>query len=140
MTDLKDSRTIQNLRAAFAREAAAHRRYLYFAKIAELEGLSEVARTFRELAEALEGHADGHMDFLKIAGDPITGQPIGDTEDNLAASLFGEMSNVEAYYPEIAEVARQEGFDQIASWFETMVRAKRAHADRLRIQLKSVDG
>ena len=131
---------MRNLRQAFAREAASHRRYLYFARIAELEGFTEVARTFREIAEALEGHAEGHMDFLKIAGDPITGRPIGDTEDNLAASLAGESENVESFYPEMAEVARAEGFDQIGAWFDTMVTAKRAHAERIRRDLASVDG
>lgn len=139
MADFADSRTVQNLRAAFAREASALRRYLYFARIADIEGFGEVARLYRELAEALEGHADGHMDFLKIAGDPLTGRPIGETEENLAASVAGEEDNVERYYPEMARIAREEGFDQVASWFDTLVTAKQAHAARLRRALASLD-
>jgi rubrerythrin len=139
MADFKDSKTLENLRAAFARESSAHRRYLYFARMAEIEGFVDIAKLFRELAESLVGHADGHMDFLKIAGDPITGEPIGDTEDNLAASLAGERDNVARYYPDMAEVARDEGFDQVASWFMTLVTAKRAHATRLRTGLQGLD-
>lgn len=139
MPDIKQSRTIENLRAAFARESSAQRRYLYFGRIAEIEGFTEIAKLFRELAEALEGHADGHMDFLKIAGDPITGDPIGDTEDNLVASLAGERDNVDRYYPDMAAIAREEGFDQIASWFDTLITAKRAHSGRLQGGLRALD-
>ncbi len=139
MDDFADSRTVENLRAAFAREASALRRYLYFARIADIEGFGEIARLYRELAEALEGHADGHMDFLKIAGDPLTGKPIGETEENLEASLVGERENVEDVYPEMARIAREEGFDQVASWFDTLITAKQAHAARIRRGLATLD-
>ena len=89
-TTLKGSRTHQNLKDAFAGESQANRRYLYFAKIADVEGYPEVAGNFRDTAEGETGHAHGHLDYLKQVGDPATGLPIGSTAKNLAAAVHGE--------------------------------------------------
>ena len=86
MPNLAGSQTHQNLKDAFAVESQANRRYLYFAKIADVEGEPSVAGLFRDTAEGETGHAHGHLDYLKRVGDPATGLPIGDTEANLKAA------------------------------------------------------
>ena len=90
MATLKGSKTHDNLKAAFAGESQANRRYLYFAKQADVEGLPDVAGLFRDTADGETGHAHGHLDYLKKVGDPATDLPIGDTEANLKAAIAGE--------------------------------------------------
>ena len=77
---LKDSKTEQNLKDAFAGESQANRRYLYFAAKADVEGYNDVAAVFRSTAEGETGHAHGHLEYLEETGDPATGLPIGGTE------------------------------------------------------------
>ena len=90
MPALKDSKTEQNLKDAFAGESQANRRYLYFARKADIEGYNDVSTIFRSTAEGETGHAHGHLDYLQETGDPATGMPIGGTAVNLAASVAGE--------------------------------------------------
>ena len=130
MSKLNGSRTHDNLKAAFAGESQANRRYLYFAKIADVEGEPEIAGNFRDTAEGETGHAHGHLDYLKAVGDPATGLPIGTTEQNLAAGIAGETHEYTDMYPGMAKSARDEGFDEIADWFETLAKAEKAHAGR----------
>jgi len=130
MAQLKGSKTHTNLKAAFAGESQANRRYLYFAKIADVEGYPEVAGNFRDTAEGETGHAHGHLDFLKKAGDPATDLPIGDTQNNLKAAVAGETHEYTDMYPGMAKTARNEGFHEIADWFETLAKAERSHANR----------
>ena len=130
MAHLKGSKTEKNLKDAFAGESQANRRYLYFAKIADVEGYPEVAMNFRETAEGETGHAHGHMDFLKPVGDPATGLPIGDTSANLKAAIAGETHEYTDMYPGMAKTAREEGHDEVADWFETLAKAERSHANR----------
>ena len=87
MAELKGSKTHQNLKDAFAGESMANRRYLYFAKVADVEGYPEIAGNFRDTAEGETGHAHGHLDYLKKVGDPATDQPFGDTALN-SSRLF----------------------------------------------------
>ncbi len=136
--DLKGTRTHENLKAAFAGESQANRRYLYFAKVADVEGYPEVAMNFRETAEGETGHAHGHLDFLKQAGDPATGLPIGDTTLNLKASIEGETHEYTDMYPGMARTARDEGFAEIADWFETLAKAEKSHAGRFEKMLKTI--
>ena len=77
MANLKGSKTEDNLKAAFAGESQANRRYLYFAQKADVEGYNDVAAVFRSTAEGETGHAHGHLEFLEVSGDPATGLPIG---------------------------------------------------------------
>ena len=77
MANLKGSKTEGNLKAAFAGESQANRRYLYFAQKADVEGYNDVAAVFRSTAEGETGHAHGHLEFLEAVGDPATGLPIG---------------------------------------------------------------
>jgi rubrerythrin len=127
---LKGTKTHENLKAAFAGESQANRRYLYFARRADIEGYPDVGGLFRDTSEAETGHAFGHLDFLKEVGDPATGQPIGDTEKNLKSAVEGETYEYTQMYPGFAKAAREEGFDEIAEWFETLARAEKSHAGR----------
>lgn len=130
MAELKGSKTHANLKDAFAGESQANRRYLYFAKVADVEGQPDIAGLFRDTAEGETGHAHGHLDYLKRVGDPATGEPIGDTDKNLKASIAGETYEYTQMYPGFAKTAREEGFEEIAEWFETLARAERSHAGR----------
>jgi rubrerythrin len=138
MAQLKGSKTHDNLKAAFAGESQANRRYLYFAKVADVEGYPEVAGNFRETAEGETGHAHGHLDYLKKVGDPATDLPIGGTEDNLKAAIAGETHEYTDMYPGMAKTARQEGFAEIADWFETLAKAEKSHAGRFSSMLTSI--
>ena len=135
MADLSNSKTHDNLKAAFAGESQANRRYLYFAKVADVEGYPEIAGNFRETAEGETGHAHGHLDYIKKVGDPATGLPIGDTEENLRAAVAGETHEYTDMYPGMAATARDEGFDEIADWFETLAKAEKSHAGRFQALL-----
>ena len=135
---LKGSKTEQNLKDAFAGESQANRRYLYFAAKADVEGQNDVAALFRSTAEGETGHAHGHLDYLKQVGDPATGEPIGKTDLNLKASIAGETYEYTEMYPGFAKTARDEGFTDIAEWFETLARAERSHAGRFQKGLDSI--
>ena len=138
MSNLKGSKTHENLKAAFAGESQANRRYLYFAKIADVEGYPEVAGNFRETAEGETGHAHGHMDYLKSCGDPATDLPFGDTMSNLKSAIHGETHEYTEMYPSMAKNAREEGFAEIADWFETLAKAEKSHAGRFEQMLESI--
>ena len=138
MPSLKGTKTFENLKDAFAGESQANRRYLWMAKRADVEGYPEIAGNFRETAEGETGHAHGHLDYLKSAGDPATGLPIGPTEKNLAASVAGETHEYTDMYPGMAKTAREEGFDEIADWFETLAKAEKAHAGRFQRLLDDI--
>ena len=127
---LDGSQTLENLKAAFAGESQANRRYLYFAKVADIEGYPDIAGNFRDTAEGETGHAHGHLDYIKTVGDPATGLPIGDTLENLAAAVAGETHEYTDMYPGMAKTAREENFEEIADWFETLAKAEKAHAGR----------
>ena len=139
MPDLNGTKTHENLKAAFAGESQANRRYLYFAKVADIEGYPDVAGLFRDTAEGETGHAHGHLDYIKEVGDPATGLPIGETAENLAAAVAGETFEYTDMYPGMARTAREEGFGQIANWFETLAKAEKSHAGRFQQGLDSLD-
>jgi rubrerythrin len=138
MKTLNGTKTHENLKAAFAGESQANRRYLYFAKVADVEGYPEVAMNFRETAEGETGHAHGHLDFLKGVGDPATGLPIGDTALNLKAAIEGETHEYTDMYPGMARTAREEGFAEVADWFETLAKAEKSHAGRFAKMLGTI--
>ena len=138
--ELKGSKTEENLKAAFAGESQANRRYLYFANKADIEGYNDVSAVFRSTAEGETGHAHGHLEYLEASGDPATGLPIGGTEDNLKASIAGETHEYTDMYPGMAKAAREEGFDEIADWFETLAKAERSHANKFQRTPDSLNG
>jgi rubrerythrin len=138
MADLKGSKTHGNLKDAFAGESQANRRYLYFAKIADVEGEPDIAGLFRDTADGETGHAHGHLDYLKKVGDPATGLPMGDSVSNLKAAIAGETHEYTDMYPGMAKTAREEGFGEIADWFETLAKAEKSHAGRFQQGLNSI--
>ena len=120
-------------------ERKEKRRYLYFAQKADIEGYNDVATVFRSTAEGETGHAHGHLEYLEEVGDPATGMPMGDTVKNLEASIAGETHEYTDMYPGMAKTARDEGFDEIADWFETLAKAERSHANRFQKALDNLD-
>ena len=139
MADLKGSKTVESLKAAFAGESQANRRYLYFAQKADVEGQNEVSALFRSTAEGETGHAFGHLEYLESVGDPATGEPIGDSSANLKSAVAGETHEYTDMYPGMAKTAREEGFDEIADWFETLAKAEKSHAGRFQKALYSLE-
>ncbi|HEU4382697.1 MAG TPA: rubrerythrin family protein [Anaeromyxobacteraceae bacterium] len=138
MANLKGTKTHGNLKYAFAGESQANRRYLYFAKQADVEGYPEVAGNFRDTAEGETGHAHGHLDYLKSVGDPATDLPIGATDANLKSAIAGETHEYTDMYPGFAKTAREEGFKEIADWFETLAKAEKSHAGKFQKMLESI--
>ena len=138
MSQLKGSKTQDNLKHAFAGESMANRRYLYFARRADIEGYPDIGGLFRDTSEAETGHAFGHLDYLKEVGDPATNAPIGDTRKNLQSAIEGETYEFTEMYPGMARSAREEGFEEIADWFETLARAEKSHAGRFTQGLKNL--
>jgi rubrerythrin len=137
--NLKGTKTEQCLRDAFAGESMANRRYLYFANACDISGDNDVAALFRSTAEGETGHAHGHMEFLinSDAGEPGTGLPAKTTEQALQAAIHGETHEYTDMYPGMAKTARDEGFDEIADWFETLAKAERSHANRYQKALEA---
>ena len=135
---LKGSKTEENLKEAFAGESQANRRYLYFAQKADVEGYSDVASVFRSTAEGETGHAHGHLEYLEEVGDPATGKPIGETKDNLVSAVAGETHEYTDMYPGMAKTAREEGFEEVADWFETLAKAEKSHAGKFQKTLESI--
>ena len=138
MPALKGTKTHGNLKEAFAGESQANRRYLYFAQKADVEGYNDVAAVFRSTAEGETGHAHGHLEFMAEVGDPATDLPIGATADNLKAAVAGETHEYTDMYPGMAKTAREEGFDEIAEWFETLAKAEKSHAGRFQKALDTL--
>ena len=130
MPNLKGSQTHENLLEAFASESQTNRRYMWFAQKADIEGYPEAAALFRSVAEGETGHAHELLEYIAEVGDPASGEPIGDTEANLKASVASETYEYTQLYPGFAKTARDEGFDEIADWFETLTRAEKSHASR----------
>ena len=138
MADLKGSKTLENLKEAFAGESQANRRYLYFAQKADVEGYPDAAALFRSVAEGETGHAFGHFDFIAPVGDPVTGEPVGPTEDNLRSAIAGETYEYTEMYPGFSRTARDEGHTEVAEWLETLARAEKSHAGRFTQGLESL--
>ena len=138
MPALKNTKTWENLKEAFAGESQANRRYLYFAQKADVEGFNDVAAVFRSTAEGETGHAHGHLEYLEQCGDPATGMSFGPTADNLKTAIAGETHEYTDMYPGMAKAARDEGFTEIADWFETLAKAERSHANRFKKALDAL--
>jgi rubrerythrin len=138
MPKLQGSKTHDNLKEAFAGESQANRRYLYFAQKADVEGYPDVAALFRSVAEGETGHAFGHFDFLAEVGDPVTGVEVGPTDANLKSAIEGETYEYTEMYPGFARTARDEGFEEVGEWLETLARAEKSHAGRFSQGLEQV--
>jgi rubrerythrin len=135
---LAGSRTHENLKDAFAGESQANHRYLWFAQKADVDGFPEIAALFRNIADSETGHAFGILEYLAEIGDPTSGEPIGDTQDNVRSSILGETYEYTQKYPGFAKTARDEGFAEVAEWFESLARAEKSHAEKLADALKNI--
>ena len=124
------SQSTKNLQEAFAGESQANRKYLAFAKKADQEGYPQVAKLFRAAAEAETVHAHAHLRVLK---------GIKSTAENLKEAIAGETHEYTDMYPGMAKTARDEGFDEIADWFETLAKAERSHANRFKKALDALE-
>jgi rubrerythrin len=127
LATLANSKTIENLSAAFAAEAQANRRYLYFAKQADDEGQFEISGTLRAIAEVETAHAMRHLDFVRPVSDPVTHVSISDLKGMIESALKGEIYESSTMYPTFAKQAREEGFVEIAQWFEAVAGAEKIH-------------
>jgi rubrerythrin len=136
MSSLRNSRTVENLKAAFAGEAQANRRYLYFAQKADVEGFNDVSVVFRSTAEGETGLAHGQLEV----GDPVTGKLMGRTAENLVAAIAGETHEYTDMYPRMARTACEEGFEEIAEWYDTLAKAEKSHAGRFQKALDTLEG
>mgnify|MGYP001407909458 CR=1 FL=1 len=139
MPSLVGTKTGKNLKEAFTKVSEVHVRYLYFAQKADIEGYHDISAVFRSTAEGVAGHAHGHLDFLAEVGDTVTGKAIGTTADNLKAAIASETYDYTDMYPGMARTARDEGFDEIADWFETLAKAEKSHAGRFQKALDTLD-
>ena len=80
----------------------------------------------------------GHLEYLEQVGDPATGKPIGETKANLESAVAGETHEYTDMYPGMAKTAREEGFEEIADWFETLAKAEKSHAGKFQKTLESI--
>jgi rubrerythrin len=121
MSDIKGTKTEQNLKDAFAGESQARNKYTYFASVAKKEGYEKIAAIFLETAENEKEHAKLH--FQHLSG-------IGTTADNLKAAAAGETDEFTDMYPRMAREAKEEGFAEIAFLFESIGRIEKHHQER----------
>jgi rubrerythrin len=138
MPSLRATVTEQNLKDALAWESQANWRYLCLAQKADAAGFNDVAAVFRSTAESKTGHVHGHLEYLKEVDDPATGNPIVPTGDDLRAAIASETHEHTDMYSGMARAARQEGFDEIADWFDTLAKAGKSHAGRLQKALSAL--
>ncbi|GAA3173206.1 MULTISPECIES: ferritin family protein [Streptomyces] len=136
MTHISD-RLAADLRAALAAEAASAVRYTYFAHTAEIEGHSEVARLFGELADSLVCAAHGHLDVLRDTDSENAGRQdgVGDSRLNLASSVVAALHDAGDLYPRLTSAALEEGQADTASWLSTLTALKKGHTARLQAAL-----
>ena len=130
MPELKGSKTEQNLLEAFSGESQARNKYTYYAAVAKKEGYEQLAAIFLETAENEKEHAKLHLKAL---------QGIGDTATNLKAAAAGEYAEWVGMYPRMAQEAREEGFNAIAVMFEGIAKIEKAHQERYKGLLASLE-
>jgi len=130
---------LAELATAFAAEAMAAQRYGYFARIAEIEGRTEMAVLFSRLAESVACVAQGHMDVLRDVGEENE-NPIGDTSTNLASAVKTELDEADSLYPRLKAAVLTEGLADVESWLTTVMALKQAHLARLDQALTGIVG
>jgi rubrerythrin len=136
--DLRGTKTHENLQEAFARESQDNRRFLYFAGKADVEGLPEIAALLRSVAEGETMHAFGHLDYLAELGEWTGMGATSPTVACLQAALKLEVFEHTQLYPGFARTARDEGFDEVAEWFEVLIRSERSHTEHLACALETL--
>lgn len=128
--DLKGTKTLENLMAAFAGESQARNKYTYYASKAKKEGFEQIAELFTETANQEKEHAK--IWFKLFHG-------IGDTMENLKDAAQGENDEWTDMYPRMAKEAREEGFDEIADLFEGVAAVEKVHEDKYRKLLANIE-
>lgn len=123
------TKTQQNLQAAFAGEAMANRRYLYFGQLARKLGNEEVARLFERTADEETGHAFAHLQLMYPESEMTV-------EKLLRIAYEGEMYETEQMYPTFAEEARREGESDAVAEFLEQGAESREHAERFKAMLQ----
>lgn len=118
---LKGTRTEQNLLAAFSGESMARNKYLFFAEKARTEGNLDVANLFTDLAQNEGAH--GRLLYEKVVG-------IGSSAENLQTAIKGEYGEWSSMYPDFAKIAREEGFEDVATLFENIAKIEKDHEMR----------
>ena len=118
--DLSGTRTLDNLKAAFAGESQANRRYTLYGRIAELEGDTLAVAAFARAAAEETAHALGHLAYMSA---------FGTTADNLKAAYAGEDYETVTMYPDFAAIAEEEGYPEIAAYFRAVGNYERMHRD-----------
>ena len=149
MTELKGTKTAQNLITAFVGECQANMRYTYAAKTAKKEGYVQISRIFEETAMNEREHAARFYKFLKEEyklenielNENYTSWPViwHDTATNLQGAIDGENDEAEHMYPSFADVAEEEGFPEIARAFRHIAKVEEAHRDRYQKLKDNVD-
>ncbi len=143
MKSIKGSKTEINLMAGFAGESQARNRYTYFASKAKEEGYIQISLIFEETANQEKEHAKRLFKFMEGGTATITGTfpsgIIGTTRQNLEEAAGGENYEWKEMYPGFAKVAREEGFDAIATVFEMIAVAEKQHAKRYEALAASID-
>jgi rubrerythrin len=141
---IKGTKTEKNLLAAFAGESQARNRYTYFAGAARKEGFEQIANIFIETAENEKEHAKVFFKYLE-GGDVeiIAAYPagvIGNTKKNLEAAAAGENMEWTTLYAKFAQVAKEEGFPEVARSFEQISKVEKFHESRYRKLISNVGG
>ncbi len=134
MASLKGTKTEKHLLAAFAGESQARNRYTYAASVARKEGYLQIQELFLETAENEKEHAKRFFKFLEGGAVEITAAypagMTGTTEENLAAAAAGENEEWTELYPHFANVAKKEGFPEVAAAFLMIAKVEKEHEER----------
>ena len=137
MSQLKGTKTSENLMKAFAGESQARNRYTFYASAAKKENFVQISNIFTETAENEKEHAKRLFKFLAAAADvekvEITATfpvALGDTKSNLLAAAAGEKEEWGEMYPDFAATADAEGFPEIAFFFRKLVEIEKHHEER----------
>ncbi len=143
MKSVKGTQTEKNLLTSFAGESQARNRYTYFASVAKKEGYEQIAAIFEETANQEKEHAKRMFKYLEGGMVEITASypagVIGTTADNLRAAAAGENEEWSKDYPHFAQVAREEGFTEIAAMYENISIAEKGHEERYLAFLKNIE-
>lgn len=141
--NIRGTQTEKNLLKSFAGESQAKNRYEFFAKVAKKEGYEQIADLFLTTAKQEQAHAKRFFEFLEGGDVEITATypagKIGNTMENLAAAAMGENEEWTELYPKFAEVAAQEGFNEIATAFKLIAKVEAEHEKRYRKLLENIE-
>jgi rubrerythrin len=143
MKTFAGSKTEHNLLKAFAGESQARNRYEFFAKEAKKEGYEQIAAIFQETADNEKAHAKRFFRFLEGRTVEITAAypagKIGTTAENLKAAAAGENEEWTELYPSFAEIAKNEGFSEIAAAFKLIAKVEKEHETRFLKLLNNIE-